>query len=262
MTIIAMDINGTKFNTMEDVDIIKSKSIKLFCPNCLEELIFVDSVLKIKHFRHYGDNNCSTEPDTEQHILFKKQIHDHYINKGFKCEYEVKIGNRIADLYLEKESLKAVIECQISPISPEELKARDLNYKQLGYNTLWIFHLSNYVKYSGVNGITKSKKKYAVVSLSRVERERESYQNIKISYFDGVDILNFVFGKRVNNWGHDTNVHSKRKFKETTYFKTERLMWLDLTTDNYGRQVDGDKVLERIIKLQPVKDMGETSEDN
>jgi competence CoiA-like predicted nuclease len=246
MTIIAIDSKGTKYNSLEIEDRKSIKSVKFICPNCSQKLMFVDSIIKIKHFRHYGENNCSTEPDTEQHNLFKKQIHDIMINKGYACEYEKRIGDRVADIYGEKGIIKLAVECQISPISPEELADRDYNYRTLGYETLWIFHLSNYANFLKYDCTKNNGYEFAVFSLRRVEREFNG--DLRIRYFDGTDIIKIKFSSR-KRWVKEED---KKEFIEENY-KTQGILWTALLKE------ERKDLINRIIKLQENNKEGENN---
>ena len=48
-------------------DIIEDKN-NFRCVDCDEEVIFVDSIAKQKHFRHKVERACSFEPETKDHI--------------------------------------------------------------------------------------------------------------------------------------------------------------------------------------------------
>ena len=51
-------------------DIIDKKE-KYYCPECLNNLIFVNARFKIKHFRHKVASDCSFEPETQRHLEMK-----------------------------------------------------------------------------------------------------------------------------------------------------------------------------------------------
>lgn len=51
---------------------------------------------------------------------------------------------RIADAAWDKE--KVVFEIQCSPMTAEELRARNRDYASLGWKTIWIFHETRYNK--------------------------------------------------------------------------------------------------------------------
>lgn len=61
-----------------------------------------------------------------------------------KLELRFPTISRIADAAWEKE--KIVFEIQCSPITAEELKSRNQDYKSLGWTPIWIFHEDRYNK--------------------------------------------------------------------------------------------------------------------
>ena len=228
--IIAKDSNGNRYDSLKLNVITDIKNNIFYCPNCDKEVMFVNSVTKIRHFRHYDDNECSSEPDTEQHTLFKKQIYDILVKAGYSCNYEVKIGNRVADIYGVGRGLKLVVECQLSPISPEELKARDYDYHKLGFETIWIFHLSNYARLIKLCHTKNNHREYAIFSLKRVERDFNGDKRIR--YFDGKSLSNLKFYPQ-KKW---------TKNKNEDNYKTRGILWTDFLSDR--------NVIESIAKLQ------------
>ena len=106
------------------------------CPFCGEKLIFVNSILKIKHFRHKVESNCENEPETEEHIKMKLFMMKKLNLKEHNLEVNLKFA--IADLYLFNE--KIAIEVQYSPISLEKFIDRNRNYSDNGISVLWVFH--------------------------------------------------------------------------------------------------------------------------
>ena len=107
------------------------------CPNCDQEMIFVNPVADIiKHFRHKVECPYSTEPESIEHIEMKG-----FLKRNIPgARVEVKIGRRIADILIED----IVIECQASSITLRELKERTYDYNNNGYWVLWILHWKNY----------------------------------------------------------------------------------------------------------------------
>ena len=41
------------------------------CPHCNSDLIFVDGIEIIKHFRHKVKSNCDFEPESKEHLEMK-----------------------------------------------------------------------------------------------------------------------------------------------------------------------------------------------
>ena len=75
------------------------------------------------------------------HLLIKKFFYDNIplVNDINTIEQEIKIGNRIADVYVElKNGKKVAIEIQHSRISKSELILRTKEYTQCEVHVLWI----------------------------------------------------------------------------------------------------------------------------
>ncbi|TFG06159.1 MAG: hypothetical protein EU539_08400 [Promethearchaeota archaeon] len=82
--------------------------------------------------------HCS---ETIDHLLIKKYFFDNIPleNKIRTINQEIKIGNRIADVYFELEKgQKVVIEIQHSKISVKELMERTREYNKNDIHVLWI----------------------------------------------------------------------------------------------------------------------------
>lgn len=79
--------------------------------------------------------------ETIDHLLIKKFFYENIPleNAINVIEQEIKIGNRIADVYIElKKGKKVAIEIQHSRISKSELVQRTKEYNQYGVHVLWI----------------------------------------------------------------------------------------------------------------------------
>ena len=103
------------------------KKILFFCPECGKRVIFIDSFEKIKHFRHKVKTLCqNSSGETQEHLEMKiavmKILETDPLCTNF--DFEIKIGDRIADVYCERQGLRFVIECQHSRLSYEAWKAR------------------------------------------------------------------------------------------------------------------------------------------
>jgi len=60
---ISWDNNDYKF--------ILNNRNSFMCPSCKQELIFVDGIEIIKHFRHKVECDCNWEPESENHLEMK-----------------------------------------------------------------------------------------------------------------------------------------------------------------------------------------------
>ena len=121
-----------------DLDNIKLNKELLICSDCKNKLVFVDAIYKIKHFRHLINNNCSSEPESEEHLQMKK-IMCEFLHLNLKESVEIKLPFGQKPDVLIKEQ-KIAIECQASPISTKKLIERTINYVSNGYYPFWIFY--------------------------------------------------------------------------------------------------------------------------
>lgn len=119
------------YNTQSN-EIDNPKNYRWTCPNCNEEVIHVRESNRIEHFRHYSNSRCvESEPETKAHINMKT-----YFADFFNGKLEVKIGNRIADVVVDK----LVIEVQNSNLSLHELEKRTSDFEIHGFKVAWILN--------------------------------------------------------------------------------------------------------------------------
>jgi hypothetical protein len=165
------------------------------CPLCNQQMSFVDAQLKIQHFRHLVFQGCEneSEPESFEHLYLKQWIYNQLTAAGFKCEFEVKIGNRIGDVVVTTKSKKLhVIECQVSPISQKNMDERTIDYLHHHTDVCWIMHSKNYLTpYEEFHGSYRLK-----------DVERESMDDPNFLYFlpDREQILKILFNKK--KWAH------------------------------------------------------------
>jgi competence CoiA-like predicted nuclease len=175
MSLAALDVNGIKQISYE---ILPEKYRQNWqCPVCDKPMSFVDSRLKIKHFRHKEQNNCYSEPETYEHMRLKKFVYSWLSSANYKCEFEVKIGNRIADVtFLNTKTNKLrVVECQVSIISDYEAQQRTTDYKQNNvHEVYWILYPKHYLK-----RLTQYSNNYHLKDI-----ERKNLESAYCFYFD------------------------------------------------------------------------------
>lgn len=135
MPLIASTKEGRRLTSISESDLpyIQSIKEKFVCPNCKGEMMFVDAMKKIKHFRHFTDCPYETEPETERHLEMKALI-KHLFPSAI---LENRIGERINDATVPE--YKVAIEVQCSNISEYEILERTHDYNSNGYSVLWIF---------------------------------------------------------------------------------------------------------------------------
>ncbi|KKM10986.1 hypothetical protein LCGC14_1721550 [marine sediment metagenome] len=113
------------------------KGKSYYCPNLdcdNRELILKKGHIRIPHFAHKSQKDCSSEPESEAHILCKtffQSLLD--LDNQFVEYYGIK-GVRPDVLYDQ-----FALEIQCSPITVNEIKRRNKIYKKNGYVAIWIF---------------------------------------------------------------------------------------------------------------------------
>ena len=175
MSLAALDSKGIKHISYELKPVEYRQSWT--CPNCRDSMFFVNSRLRIKHFRHAIYNNCEPEPETSEHVALKQFIYTFLAEKGYECNYEVKIGNRIADVTFKntKTGKLRVVECQISLISNFEAQQRVDDYlKEKVHEVYWVLYPKNYLVLDN---------KFKVVFRLK-DIERANMDSPRLLYFD------------------------------------------------------------------------------
>ena len=135
---IALDYDG---NRVSIENVIQGK--EYFCPVCGEKLIIraSDSLAVRTHFAHKRGTYCYDDwhhDMSEWHLEWQKQFPEQYrevvIEKeGIKHRADICINNTI-------------IEFQHSPITGEEIAARNSFYLSCGYQVVWVFDATDQIK--------------------------------------------------------------------------------------------------------------------
>jgi len=118
---------------------LAEKGIDYRCPECRGVVRVRKGSHKHPHFFHLSHNrNCRQSGKSAVHL----GIQNHLLKslpKGeviLECRFPEK--GRIADAAWMPRRL--IFEVQCSPISAEEVQQRNLDYAQLGFQVVWIFH--------------------------------------------------------------------------------------------------------------------------
>ena len=113
------------------------RGIDYCCPKCLSKMRVREGFFKKRHFYHLKGRECFFgQGKTAEHLETQKYICS--LLPTLEMEVPFKTIRRIADVYWP--GVKIVFEIQCSPISKEELKARNRDYQRLGIFVVWIFH--------------------------------------------------------------------------------------------------------------------------
>jgi competence CoiA-like predicted nuclease len=166
MPFVAVAEDGRKYISYQ-LQPVQERQIWL-CPHCGSRMSFVSTEIRIKHFRHRTQSGicASYEPETKEHLELKKFGYEKFKSLGYSCNYEEKIGNRIADVTIKK-GITLPIECQFSPLAVQEVEQKVEDYEIAGVAR------PLYILYAGVNFLRKEESLKRVYRLRRVEVEFE-----------------------------------------------------------------------------------------
>lgn len=143
---VVINEKGERYKAIDIEEVAKSGKYNCVC--CNEKMVFVNKCeIRNCHFRHYPKSKCITNTDkvymenkkTEFHYDWQKIFPEKNIEVCF-TENDIK---HIADIYLENNNNKLVIEIQHSPISELHIKERNEFYTKYNRKLLWIFDIKN-----------------------------------------------------------------------------------------------------------------------
>ncbi len=129
---------GKKYSSWEikDYNFILKNRNGFKCGYCKSDVIFVDGIEIIKHFRHKVTSTCDFEPESQEHYEMK------YFMRDFmgltNDDLEVDFGFGRADLYDKQKNI--AFEVQKSNITKKKFLERCYNYTKNGIAVMWIFH--------------------------------------------------------------------------------------------------------------------------
>lgn len=149
-----MDYDSIQLRKWSKKDILK-------CPVCEAKVIYKNGKIKIPHFAHDKDSDCTYtyfENETKEHALGKMLLYMWIkslpnVHKS-KLECWIPETKQRPDIYFEIGKQKYVIEYQCSPMTVETFIDRDSLYKINGINSIWIFGLCKY-NYNKLNSVQK-----------------------------------------------------------------------------------------------------------
>lgn len=143
----AVDESGMIISLAEKIEkdeILKWRRNKsFFCPLCNEKLLIKAGEIRIVHFSHKKNSNCTSafaEPESIQHLEGKRDLHQFFTHMGLdtSLEYYVHEIQQRPDLLVTYQNKKYAIEYQCSPISRDLLRARTNGYKEADITPIWI----------------------------------------------------------------------------------------------------------------------------
>jgi len=116
------------------------------CPQCHNTMVFVDTYIKRKHFRHLVDHGCESEPESEEHMEMKETLFHLLEKKGYECEYEIDVGGKVADICAIINASRLAIECQVSPVNIKDVIEKNDIYKRVGFEPRWILYPKEFLR--------------------------------------------------------------------------------------------------------------------
>ncbi|SEK28552.1 competence protein CoiA [Carnobacterium iners] len=114
-----------------------------YCPNCKDYVFLKKGSLKVAHFSHFSQTNCSSfsEGETREHLQGKQLLYEWFTKQGLICQLEAYLPNlnQRPDILVWISQTKAIaIEFQCSSLPLKRMIERTVGYKSKGYDVLWI----------------------------------------------------------------------------------------------------------------------------
>ncbi len=124
-----------------------------YCPCCESELILKAGSIKIPHFAHKSNASCnaSAEPESDYHLLAKRQLFTWFISYGYDAELETYIPSikKRADILVRNGEKVYAIEFQLSTISEHAFIERTEAYRSVDITPIWILAAKNVKRIEG-----------------------------------------------------------------------------------------------------------------
>lgn len=115
------------------------------CPECGALVRVRSGPHRQIHFYHPSrPKNCRQHQKSEEHLQLQLKLLRLIGAEQGQLECHFTSINRIADVAWHER--KIIFEIQCSPISLEEVRARNRDYSNLGYQVIWILHTKQFNK--------------------------------------------------------------------------------------------------------------------
>ena len=114
-----------------------------YCPICQESLIMKAGEIRIPHFAHKKNSDCTSgfsEPESHQHLEGKRHLNEFFIRQGLEpsLEHYLPAIRQRPDLLVNFMGRTYAVEYQCSPLSRNSLLDRTQGYIKEGIIPLWI----------------------------------------------------------------------------------------------------------------------------
>lgn len=137
MQIYALDKNNVPTHAQR-----AKKQLDYRCPECAGVVRVRGGNQRQAHFYHLSlPENCRQNGKTLEHLQIQLHLFD-ILSSPVTLERRFPSINRIADVVWEDKKL--IFEVQCSPITTQEIQARQADYAREGYQVIWILHDSRY----------------------------------------------------------------------------------------------------------------------
>ena len=125
----------------------RARHLRMAC--CDTQVVLRNSRRGLRYFAHKARGECTTAPETEEHLLLKKACVDAAIRAGWECATEFREappegGSWKADVLASRGGARMALECQWSPQTEEVTVYRQERYRQAGVRGLWLFRQQNF----------------------------------------------------------------------------------------------------------------------
>jgi competence protein CoiA len=138
MQLYAFDLEGQVIFARD-----ASRQMDYFCPECKGVVRLRGGLHRQNHFYHLeATRSCRQSGKSLEHLNVQLFFLNAYPQGECSLELRFPEINRIADVFWISENI--VFEIQCSPISRQEVQARNRDYKSLDLEVIWILHDKRY----------------------------------------------------------------------------------------------------------------------
>lgn len=203
MQLYALDSEGKKCFARD-----AAKGNDYFCLECSSRVRARSGHAIRAHFYHIAsESSCRQAGKTEQHIAIQELIMEQIGSGVLEMRFDA-IG-RVADVSWPEKRL--IFEVQCSPISQEEVEARNHDYATQGFDVVWILYdkTFGYKKRTACQMALKSRVHYYSDAVSLYDWAKR-YQKSKIrvdtivpiSFLSDLPDLDDAMSARFYSWGY------------------------------------------------------------
>ncbi|MFC2049496.1 competence protein CoiA [Chlamydiota bacterium] len=114
------------------------RGVVYICPECSKEVRTRSGRVRQPHFYHLDATSCVLHGKSLIHLQIQCALQSMLSPEEIQLERRFPRIARIADVVWPAQKL--IFEVQVSPISSLEVRARNRDYAQEGYQVVWILH--------------------------------------------------------------------------------------------------------------------------